>query len=80
MMITKLSIFEDFTLALRAISDKSVEVEKTVTFTATVTDSSIKDLVFSLNNEPSGATIDSKTGKVFLDTTKISWKYSRCSL
>ena len=59
----KLSLFEDFTLALRAISDKSVEVEKTVTFTATVTDSSIKDLVFSLNNQPSGATIDSKTGK-----------------
>ena len=59
----KLSIFEDITLALRAISDKSVEVEKTVTFTATVTDSSIKDLVFSLNNEPSGANIDSKTGQ-----------------
>ena len=59
----KLSIFEAFTLSLRAISDKLVEVEKTVTFTATATDSSIKDLVFSLNNEPSGAIIDSKTGK-----------------
>ena len=59
----KLSIFEDFTLALTAISDRSVEVEKTITFTAAVTDSSIKNLVFSLNNEPSGAFIDSKTGK-----------------
>ena len=59
----KLSIFENFTLALRSIPDKTVEVEKTVTFTAAVTDSSINDLVFSLNNEPSGAKIDSKTGK-----------------
>ena len=59
----KLSIFEAFTLSLRPITDKSVEIEKTITFTATVTDSSIKDLVFSLNNEPSGASIDSKTGK-----------------
>ena len=54
---------QDFVLELRSISDKSVEVEKTITFTASLTDSSIDDAVFSLKNEPSGATIDPKSGK-----------------
>jgi len=58
-------VFEvpSFVLQLNGIPDKIVEVEKTVTFTASLTDSSVKDLVFSLNNEPTGATIDSSTGK-----------------
>ena len=58
-------IFEipSFVLQLKGISDKIVEVEKTITFTAALTDSSIKDAIFSLDNEPIGATIDTKTGK-----------------
>ncbi|AFS82009.1 putative Ig domain-containing protein [Candidatus Nitrosopumilus sediminis] len=50
-------------LQLKGISDKIVEVEKTITFTASLTDDSIKDAIFSLDNEPAGATIDPKTGK-----------------
>ncbi|MFB5616225.1 MAG: putative Ig domain-containing protein [Nitrosopumilus sp.] len=52
-----------FVLELRPILDKIVEVEKTITFTAALTDNSIDDAVFSLDNEPTGATIDAKTGK-----------------
>ena len=51
-------------LVLKSIPDYTTEVEKTVTFTASVTDSSIEDVVFSLDeSKPSGATIDSKSGK-----------------
>ena len=50
-------------LKLKDISDKTVEVEKTITFTASITDSSIEGAVFSLNNAPSGATIDPNSGK-----------------
>ena len=60
----------EFVLELRSISDRTIEVEKTVTFTASLTDSSIDDAVFSLRSEPSGATIDSKTGKFVWTPTK----------
>ena len=53
----------DFVLQLKGISDKTVEVEKTITFTASLIDNSIEGAVFSLKNEHSGATIDSSTGK-----------------
>ncbi|MDH3278612.1 MAG: putative Ig domain-containing protein [Nitrosopumilus sp.] len=53
----------DFVLQLKTIGDKLVEVEKTITFTASLIDSSITDVAYSLKNAPSGATIDSKTGK-----------------
>ncbi|MBI1662159.1 MAG: hypothetical protein IS860_01395, partial [Nitrosopumilus sp.] len=53
----------DVILKLKTIDNKEVEVEKTITFTVKLVDDSIKDPVFSLKNEPSGATIDSKTGK-----------------
>ena len=58
-------VFEvpDVGLQLNGIADKSVEVEKTITFTASLVDNSIKDAVYSLKNAPSGATIDSSTGK-----------------
>jgi len=58
-------IFEipDTVLELISIADRSIEVEKTITFTASLVDSSIKDVVFSLKNAPAGATIDSSTGK-----------------
>ena len=55
---------EEFVLSLKSIRDYAIEVEKTVTFTASVTDSSIEDVIFSLDNgEPSGAVIDSQSGK-----------------
>ena len=60
----------DAILQLNSISDRTVEVEKTITFTASITDSSINDPVFSLKNEPSGATIDSSTGKFIWTPSK----------
>jgi len=65
-------VFEvpDFVLQLNEIPDKTVEVEKTVTFTASLIDSSVKDSVFSLKNEPTGATIDSSTGKFIWTPSK----------
>jgi hypothetical protein len=58
-------VFEipSFVLQLKGIPDKIVEVEKTITFTAALTDSSIGGAVFSLDNEPTGASIDAETGK-----------------
>ena len=53
----------DFVLQLKSISDYSVEVEKTITFTASLVDSSVEDVVFSLRNQPIGATIDPSSGK-----------------
>ncbi|MDH5665056.1 MAG: putative Ig domain-containing protein, partial [Nitrosopumilus sp.] len=65
-------VFEvpDFVLQLKDIPDKTVEVEKTVTFTVSVTDSAAKDIVFSLKNQPSGATIDPNTGKFIWTPSK----------
>ena len=60
----------DIVLALKAIPDYTTEIEKTVTFTASITDNSIRDTVFSLDNEPSGATIDSKSGKFIWTPSK----------
>ena len=59
----KLFEVPDIVLELKTIGDKSVEVEKTITFTASLVDSSITDVTYSLKNAPSGATIDPKTGK-----------------
>ena len=56
-------------LQLNSIQDKIVEVENTVTFTASITDNSFidtysgRDPVYSLENAPVDATIDSITGK-----------------
>jgi len=65
-------IFEipDFVLNLKSISDKVVEIEKTISFTASLTDSSIEDAVFSLHNEPKGATIDPSSGKFVWTVSK----------
>ncbi|MGV7225963.1 MAG: hypothetical protein ACQ9CV_03445, partial [Nitrosopumilus sp.] len=65
-------VFEvpDYVLQLNAISDKIVEVEKTITFTASLTESAITDAVYSLKNEPTGATIDSSTGKFIWTPSK----------
>ena len=60
----KLFEVPDAVLKLVDISDKTVEVQKTITFTASLTDSSIEDVVYSLSSSaPSGATIDANTGK-----------------
>jgi len=66
-------VFEvpDFVLQLNTITDKTVEVEKTISFTASLTDSSIEDAVFSLNSAaPTGATIDPSSGKFVWTVSK----------
>ena len=59
----KVSVIEDFLLALKSIPDYSVDVEKTITFTASLEDSPVGETVFSLHNQPIGATIDPSSGK-----------------
>jgi len=59
----KVFVVPDLILELNSISDKIVEVEKTITFTASIDDDSVKDVIFSLNNEPNGAMIDQNSGK-----------------
>ncbi|WP_255465303.1 Ig domain-containing protein [Nitrosopumilus sp. b3] len=66
----KLFEVPDFVLELKSIANRSVEVEKTISFTAGLIDSSITDVVFSLEGEPTGATIDSSTGKFVWTPTK----------
>ena len=59
-------IFEvpDFVLQLKPIADREVDELKTVSFTASLTDSSVEGAAYSLEkNPPSGATIESDTGK-----------------
>ena len=54
----------DFVLALKSIQDVTINEEKTVSFTVGITDSSIDGVVYSLEKSPpTGATIDSETGK-----------------
>ena len=67
---TKVFLVEDVVLALRSISDKTVQEEKTLSFTAQLTES-IDDVEFSLEkNPPAGASINSKTGKFTWTPTK----------
>ena len=54
---------QEIVLELNSIKDVTTEVEKTVVFTASVSDSSFSNVVFSLKNQPVGASIDSETGK-----------------
>ncbi len=42
-------------LQLNIIENKITEIEKTVTFTASITDSTFTNPIYSLENEPSGA-------------------------
>ena len=58
------------TLQLNSIEDKIIEVEKTITFTASINDDSITDVVYSLENAPKDATIDSITGKFIWTPSK----------
>ncbi len=52
-----------YVLQLNSISDRIIDVEKTITFTVSIKDTSVTDAVFSLSGEPVGATIDSESGK-----------------
>jgi len=55
---------EDFVLTLKTIADKTVTEGKTLSFSVSVTDSSLERLTYSLEkNPPSGASIDSDSGK-----------------
>jgi hypothetical protein len=59
----RVSVIPNFVLDLKKIGNKSVNENETLSFTATATDSSLKDLEFKLDqNPPSGATIDSSSG------------------
>ena len=63
-------------LQLNSIQDKTVEVEKTITFTVSITDDSFietydgRDPVYSLENAPVDATIDDRTGKFIWTPSK----------
>jgi len=60
---TSVSIIPNYVLELVKIGNKSVTEKQTLSFTASVTDSSLKDLTFKLDkNPPTGATINNKTG------------------
>jgi hypothetical protein len=63
-------------LQLNSIPDKTVEVEKTISFTVSITDDSFidtydgRDPVYSLENAPVHATIDDITGKFIWTPSK----------
>jgi len=60
----KISEKADYVLTLKTIADRTITEGKTLSFTASATDSSLDDLTFSLEkNPPSGASIDSSTGQ-----------------
>ena len=50
-------------LELNSIEDKFTEIDKTVSFTVSITDSTFTNPIYSLENEPTGATIDSSSGQ-----------------
>ena len=59
----RVSLLPNFVLKLIKIGNKSVTEKQTLSFTVSVTDSSLKDLTFKLDkNPPTGATINNKTG------------------
>jgi len=59
----KITVLGLFVLKLSTISSKNIDEEKTLSFTVTVTDSTIEDLQFSLANNPPGTTINPTTGQ-----------------
>jgi hypothetical protein len=52
-----------YVLQLNSIESKIIEVDKTITFTASINDNSITNVVYSLENAPKNARIDSTNGK-----------------
>ena len=65
----KVSILPTFVLALNSISDKTIEEEKTLVLTATLTEPTT-DAIFSLENKPIGAYINSQSGQFIWTPTK----------
>jgi len=59
-IITVLGLFD---LKLSTIASKSVDEEKSLSFSATVTDSTIENLQFSLSGNPPGTSINPTTGQ-----------------
>ena len=57
----KITTLADFDLVLNSIGNKQVVQTKTLTFTASVTDSDVKE-TYSLDKQPAGAVIDKNTG------------------
>jgi len=57
------TVLPDYVLKLKAIGNKNVDETKNLSFTASVTDSSIQLLEYSLENSPSGAEINKDTGE-----------------
>jgi len=56
------TVLPNYELILKENGNKNVDETKKLTFTASVTDSSIENLEYSLSNQPNGATIDKDSG------------------
>jgi len=56
------TLLPDYVLELKKIGNKSIDETKNLSFTASVTDSSIEVLEYSLDGHPSGASINKDTG------------------
>jgi len=65
------TILPDYVLELKEIGNKSVDETKNLSFTTSVTDSSIEVLEYSLDNYPSGAEINKDTGKFSWTPTDV---------
>ncbi|EPA06235.1 hypothetical protein BG20_I0545 [Candidatus Nitrosarchaeum limnium BG20] len=58
----RVDLVPDFVLTINSIADKTVEAKKTIVFQATLTES-VPDVIFSLEDAPTGASINSETGQ-----------------
>jgi hypothetical protein len=65
------TILPDFELILKSISNKQVDENERLTFTASITDSEINDEEYSLDKHPSGATIHKDSGKFSWTPTNV---------
>ncbi len=60
----KVTEVQNFVLTLRTIADKTITEGKTLSFSVSITDSSLDNLIFSLEkNPPGGASINPDTGQ-----------------
>jgi len=57
-----ISLVPDYVLELKKIGNRAVDETEKLSFTASVTDSTIEEIEYSLKNHPSGATINKDTG------------------
>ena len=64
------TLLPDFVLELNDIENKQVDETEKLSFTASVTDSTIKGLEYSLEKHPNGATINKDTGVFSWTPTK----------